>query len=300
MFSSTCPSGRAVAGPGARAPAAGAPVADPECRVRGNRPGRRCCRRVLAVHPHVKFSRSLWKIRRGTHGRVAGDPGVDLVDAPGRQAWTGGLTSPRPTRRPAAGRSDACTTRVSRIELGLANSGSILQGHAMRPGPRREPRVLPGVRHRHHIGVFMCRQRALRPDRRSAGRGWPGSPSSHWARVVVPLLAPDQAGEGLPLDIVRRRSHRGGTWSVERVGLGAPSPMTASTSPRGRPGSPIGRGGAARRHRRGGVAPGAGTAVTEMGVAAEAGVGRPSVGAGGSIDTRRSGGPGLAGREVET
>ena len=135
---------------------------------------------------------------------LAGEPLVDLVNAPGRPGMHGRVhVAERPIRRPASCPL-GCMYHSRRIRMSwrLAKSGSIRAIGTVWKGqvPGGEPGVFPLVGHGEHVGgvqVHPVRVAAVQPlgRRRRPGRV-ADQPLVHVVAVV--LLGPHQAGKGLP------------------------------------------------------------------------------------------------------
>ena len=126
-------------------------------------------------------------------------------------ACTGGFTSAElPTRTPGSGRSGACSfSLISSSSCSLAKSDvdHRQRDHVERQVPRREPRVLPLVRHREDVGVGQ-----VLPVARCARSA--GSPAAAACRVVA---------------VQPRRARRTGKTASSRA-----SPRTPAAAPAAR------------------------------------------------------------------
>ena len=155
------------------------------CRARGSRRRTGCCPSASLRFTHqVKLISSFWNTRarkarsrpparRRSSCRRASTP---------RRAPAGSRRRTR-TRRPASARSGACTTRAAAAaSCSFANCGidPRKRDHVERQIPRREPRVLPLVRHRDHVAVVEVPPVAVAAPlaRSGGGGGCAGSPSS--------------------------------------------------------------------------------------------------------------------------
>ena len=163
----------------------------------------------LRLTHHVKFSSSLWKTRsRNSRSATPVDAAVDLVHAP---------RGPRVHRRvdvaerPLVGRDLPVGVHVplaqEQDELRLGELGV---DHRQRDAVERQvpggvPRVLPLVGHRDDVVVVEVRPLVVAADLARRRRRRLGRIAVEPALdvVVIELLAPQQAGEGLAHDAAR-------------------------------------------------------------------------------------------------
>ena len=186
---------------------------------------------VLAVHPPGEVERELLEdaLQEGPVA-AAGALLVDLVDTPGGPGEHGRV---HVAERPFVGRELAVGVHVplaqEEDELLLREVGvDHRQGHAVKGQvPRRVPGVLPLVRHRDDVGVVEVRPVGVAPSPSPCRRGRLGrvavEPVLH--DVVVELLRPEHAGEGLTHDPALLRGACGRDERVvELVGFSSPRP----------------------------------------------------------------------------